>query len=298
MDQVEDAEMTTVATPTSPVASTAIATTKAPEASKTLRELDGMKFAQLCVASQMFKDTADVAKAAMKIKFGYALGIDEATAMSNIIIVSGRMSFTANFIAARIRLHGKYRYVVLEKSDKQCKIQFYEKVEQWKDGKLIFEWEKPGPVEVFSIEMAKRAGLTKNETWTKYPEAMCFARCLTAGARTYCSDVFMGTAVYTPDELDPNLAMTLNDDGDPVIAESAANKPTAKKITAKSLVAANKAKLDTPEAVTERILTLVKEMGVDTKPYSALYGATDMRNLTLDQLHDFERKLEQKKASM
>jgi hypothetical protein len=302
MDQVSDAESTVVApvATVSPPVSTSIATVKPQESTKTLRDLDGMKFAQLCVSSGLFKDTADVAKAAMKIKFGYALGIDEATAMSNIILVSGRMSFTANFIAGRIKQSNKYRYVVLEKTDKQCKIQFYEKVEQWKDGRLIFEWEKPGPAELFTLEMAKRAGLTKNETWTKYPEAMCFARCLTAGARTYCSDVFLGTGVYTPDELDPNLNVSLNDNGDMVVEDNSTKSvPTnsAKKITAKSVVAANKAKLDTPEEVIKRILALVAEMGVDTKPYSALYGVSDMMKLNLEQLHDFERRLEQKKAS-
>lgn len=300
MDSVTDAEVTVVANPTvvhtvepvTTVTSTAIAV-KPPEATKTLRELDGMKFAQLCVTSGMFKDTADVAKAAMKIKFGYALGIDEATAMSSIIIVSGRMSFTANFVAARIRQSGKYRYTVIEKSDKQCKLQFHEKVEKWQDGKLIFEWEKPGPVEVFTMDMAKRAGLTKNETWTKYPEAMCFARCLTAGARTYCSDVFLGNAPYTPDELDPTLTVALDDNGEMVVGEQTKKTVANPKPVAKPVVA----KVETAAEIIARIQATAKALNVDTAPFSKLYGVDDMKKLSMEQLVDFERKLNQRKAS-
>ena len=55
--------------------------------------------------------------------------------------------------------------------------------------------------EVFTIEMAERAGLTKSPTWRSYPEAMLFSRALTAGMRTHCPDALGGNPAYTPDEL-------------------------------------------------------------------------------------------------
>lgn len=256
-----------------------------------LRELSALKFAELCVASGVFKDAADVGKAAVKIKLGYAMGIDEATAMSSIIVVQGRLSFTANFIAARVRQSGKYRYEVKEKSAKKCVLQFFEKIEEFTaNGQLIWKWTKTGPPEEFTMEMAQRAGLTKNETWAKYPEAMCFARCLTAGARTYCSDVFCGNAVYTPDELDPAMQVTVDSNGEIVTEAEVEVK--------KSRPAAAKASASGDGDPIERIKKLAAEMGADLAPYASFYGTDDMRKLKPDQLADMERKLQQKKSAV
>lgn len=167
-------------------------------------ELSTREFAEVAIKSGLYKDMKDVYSAIAKMSLGQSMGIDRATALQNILIVQGKMSFTSALIATRIKQSGKYRYEVLEKSDKKVTMQFYEKIEDWTpEGKQIFRWIKPGPPESFTIEMAKRAGLTKNQTWASYPEAMCFSRCLTAGARTYCPDVFCGTVCYSAEELAP-----------------------------------------------------------------------------------------------
>lgn len=173
------------------------------------------KFIESAIKSGLFKDTKNVAEAYIKITLGASLGIDPATAMASIILVNGRPTFTANLIAARIMQSGRYRYEIKEKSATRCSIQFFQKIEDWtKDGKQFFRWIEPGPPEVFTFEMAKRAGLTRNATWTSWPEAMCFCRCLTAGARAYTPDLWVGNAIYTPDELDPQMKLVVSPEGE------------------------------------------------------------------------------------
>ena len=48
-------------------------------------------------------------------------------------------------------------------------------------------------VEVFTYEMAERAGLTRNEVWQKYSEDMIYARCMSRLARRLFPDI-IGTA--------------------------------------------------------------------------------------------------------
>jgi hypothetical protein len=45
---------------------------------------------------------------------------------------------------------------------------------------------------------------------------MCFCRALTNGAKTYCPDVMVGNQIYTPDELDPQMKLTVTPEGDVV----------------------------------------------------------------------------------
>lgn len=52
--------------------------------------------------------------------------------------------------------------------------------------------------ETFSIEDAKRAGLTKNPTWTNYPKAMLRSRCITAGLKSIGFEPTAGA--YDPEE--------------------------------------------------------------------------------------------------
>ena len=64
-----------------------------------------------------------------------------------------------------------------------------------------FSHPQGGSVEIeWTIDMAKRAGLTKNPTWTQYPRAMLRARCISEGIRTVFPGVVVGT--YTPEEVE------------------------------------------------------------------------------------------------
>jgi hypothetical protein len=52
----------------------------------------------------------------------------------------------------------------------------------------------------FTMDEAKVAGLTRNQTWTSYPTAMLRARCISSMARAKFPDCIAGCS-YTPEEL-------------------------------------------------------------------------------------------------
>lgn len=220
--------------------------------------VDSQKFAQICLQSGLFKDTTDLAKALLKISYGRALGIDEATAMTSINIIQGKLSLSGNLIAVRIKQSGKYRYEIRKKSDKECSIQFFEKVEKFlPTGQMIFDWKEPGPPETWTMQMAERAGLTRNPVWKSHPEAMLFNRCITSGGRTYCPEIFVGHPVYTPDELDPDLPVRVVD-GELVVDTSEVDPPPTPVAVAK-VVAVTASKENTLEDLKQ----LVKDTNSD-----------------------------------
>lgn len=273
-----------------PVETTAIVKQEQPISKGGITDLVSSKqFATVCVASGLFKDTTDIAKALMKITLGRALGIDEATAMQNILILNGKMSFTSNLIATRIKQSGKYRYDVLKKDDKGCSLQFYEKIEEYTpDGKFIFRWHKPGPPETFTMDMAKRAGLTRNQTWTNWPEAMCFARCITAGARTYAPDIFAGTPIYSAEELAPERAV-VSANGEVVVEEEdgggkgGRTSPKVNKVTKTQLT---------------KIEKLFSDTGAEQSHWWEHYGVKSVSELNSEQAEDLIRLLEARKKAM
>lgn len=53
----------------------------------------------------------------------------------------------------------------------------------------------------FDLRMAMRAGLMTKHNWKSYPEAMCWARCVSQLARMLFPDVFLGQSAYTGEEL-------------------------------------------------------------------------------------------------
>jgi hypothetical protein len=75
------------------------------------------------------------------------------------------------------------------------------------DGKVArLKLERPGqkPFEsVYTVEMAKQAGLMGNSNWQKNPAAMLRARAASAAGKAYCPDVMAG--IYDPSELEDLL---------------------------------------------------------------------------------------------
>lgn len=64
----------------------------------------------------------------------------------------------------------------------------------------IFSHPSGGSVEIdWTIEQAKRAGLTGKDVWRQYPRAMLRARVISEGIRTVYPGVAVG--VYTPEEI-------------------------------------------------------------------------------------------------
>jgi hypothetical protein len=153
------------------------------------------RVADMFAKSGFFADAREAAQCGVKIMAGAAWGIDPFTAMSGIHIISNKPSVSAGLMAAAVKGHPRYDYRVRERTDQSCRIEFFEGPESL-------------GVSPYTIEMAQRAGLLNNPTWKKFPEAMLFARAMSAGVRTFCPDVFTAS-VYTPEELGANV----DDDG-------------------------------------------------------------------------------------
>jgi hypothetical protein len=128
-----------------------------------------------------------LAKCAVQLMAGMEAGFTPFASITGIYVINGKPGFSAQLLAQAIKRHPHYDYRVLEKTAKGCTIRFLQ------DGEILGE-------ESFTIEMAQRASLTSGP-WKAYPEAMLFARCLTAGMRTHCPDALGGQTPYTPEEL-------------------------------------------------------------------------------------------------
>jgi hypothetical protein len=144
--------------------------------------------------SGFFTDTHDAAQALVKIMAGSEMGFGPFASMTGVYIIQGKPSVGANLMAAAVKGGGKYDYKVNAMSDKECSITFLQ------NGKDI-------GTSTFNLEDAKKAG-TKN--LDKFPRNMLFARAMSNGVRWFTPDIFMGAAVYTPEELGADV----NQDGD------------------------------------------------------------------------------------
>lgn len=115
-----------------------------------------------------------------------AEGLHPAIAARDYHIIQGRPALKADAMLARFQAAGgKVRWTAM--TDTRVAAEF----SHAQGGSIELEW---------TIEMAKRAGLTKNPTWQQYPRAMLRARCVSEGIRTVFPGVVVGT--YTPEEVE------------------------------------------------------------------------------------------------
>ena len=143
-------------------------------------------------ASGYFSDAKDAAQAAVKVLAGSELGIGPVASMTGIYIVKGRVTMSANLMAAQIKRSGKYNYRVAKMENDLVSITFYEGRDEIGTSS-------------FSKADAEAAGLwNSSDPWRKTPRNMLFARAMSNGARWFCPDIFSGP-VYTPDELDVSI---------------------------------------------------------------------------------------------
>lgn len=150
----------------------------------------GMTMAELgktMAASGFFQDTKDAAQAIVKIIAGAELGFGPVASMVGVYIVKGRVTLSANLIGSAIKRSGKYNFRVRRLEDDGCTLEF-------------FEGRESIGVSTFGIADAKKAGLTGNDTYNKFPRNMFYARAMSNGAKWFTPDIF-GGPIYTPDEL-------------------------------------------------------------------------------------------------
>lgn len=158
---------------------------------------DAEKAARAMSASGFFPDSKSAAQAIVKILAGQELGFGPFASMTGVNIIQGKPTLGANLLAAAIKRTGKYNYRVVEMTDQVCDLAFFEAGQEVGHSR-------------FTMDDAKKAGLTGKTNWTAYPRNMLFARALSNGQRWYAPDVFNGATVYTPDE----LGAAVNEDGE------------------------------------------------------------------------------------
>ncbi len=166
--------------------------------------------------SQLYTNIKTPEQAAVVLAKAKSFGLCPTVVADNLFFVGGKPSLSAGLMATLVKKSGKYDYRVTEKTDKKCVITFFEILPGGQRDKL--------GVETFTMDNAKRAGLT-GVNWTKFPEAMLFARCLTAGVRTHCPDALGGNPVYTVEELSPSTPV--DDEGRPIIDGEIVDSPAS-----------------------------------------------------------------------
>lgn len=149
---------------------------------------DAERAARAMAASGFFNDTKQAQQAIVKVLAGHELGFGPFASMTGVHIIQGKPTLAANLMAAAVKRNGKYNYRVIEASDTNCVLEWYE------GGQIVGR-------SSFSWEEASRAGLNGKDNWKKYPSDMLFARALSRGQRRYAPDIFNGATVYTPDEM-------------------------------------------------------------------------------------------------
>lgn len=181
-----------------------------------VRSVDDLqRLARLFAASGLFgrsgNPDATLAQCAVQLLAGMEAGMTPFASITSIYIVNGRPGFSAQALAQAIKKHPRYDYRVVTKTAEACTVAFFE------SGEKLGE-------ETFTIQMAERAGLIKGGgPWKQYPEAMLFARALTAGMRTHCPDALGGHTPYTPEEL--GATGTIDEQGMVTVTEVRTERP-------------------------------------------------------------------------
>lgn len=145
--------------------------------------------ATILVKSGFLPSSIKTPEQAMAIAIkGHEIGMPMMQAFSQIHVIQGKPTISAEGMNALIRKNCPGAKVEILVSDaKECKIR------ATRPGEASCEFS-------FTIEDAKRAGLLGNPTWSKYPDAMLFARCVSVVARRVFPDCLSGIS-YTPEEL-------------------------------------------------------------------------------------------------
>lgn len=149
--------------------------------------------------SNFFSDSRGAAQAVTKIMAGRELGFSPISSMTGINIINGKISLSANMMAAIVRRSGVYDYEILQLNNDICSIEFI------RNGKKL------NPIITFTMEQAKKIvvngkKLVEKENWINYPQNMLFARAMSNGFRFHCPDL-SGGALYTQDEIESDFVV-------------------------------------------------------------------------------------------
>ena len=147
-----------------------------------------MQLGEVLAKSGFFSDTKQAAQAVVKVLCGREIGFGPIASMTGVHIVQGKPTIGANLLGASIKRDPRYDYRVIELTDTEAEIAFFQNGQELGRSR-------------FTMDDAKAANLTNKSVWKQFPRNMLFARALSNGARWYTPDVFGGVTPYTPEEL-------------------------------------------------------------------------------------------------
>lgn len=134
-------------------------------------------------------------KALVIMTAGRELGVPATYALRNIHVVKGKPVCSAELLLALVRrTYGPSAIRVAKTTNSACTVQYRE--QGW-DG--VSEY-------TFSMDDARQAGVTGNNTWKAYPAAMLRARCISAVVRFAFPEAIAG--LYTPEEMGAEVVVT------------------------------------------------------------------------------------------
>ena len=203
---------------------------------------DLARLADMFARSGYFTDAKDAAQIGVKILAGREMGFGPFASVNGVHVIQGKPAVGANLMAASVKAHPAYDYRVKAMEDDAVEIEFFQRGDSL-------------GVSRFDVDDAAKAG-TKN--LGKFPRNMLFARAMSNGVRWYCPDVFMGSSVYTPEE----LGASVDDEGEVVDVPHAAHEATPGEPQAASLSAGE-----------TQALTLTEEQADKTIRYLADHNA-------------------------
>ncbi len=166
---------------------------------------DDMNLGQLgdmLARSGYFTDAREAAQCVVKVLAGRELGFGPIASMTGIYIVKGKVSLSANLMAASVRRSGRYTFKVNTLTPTNCEIEFFE---------IIAGKRESLGVSSFSLTDAQKAG---TQNLDKFARNMLYARAMSNGVKWFCPDV-TGGPVYTPEELGERV----NEDGEIIDAQ-------------------------------------------------------------------------------
>ena len=158
-----------------------------------IRTIDDVeRIARIAVASG-YTSCRKAEEAAMLIITGHELGLSPAQSLRGIYVVSGKPVLSADLMVAVVRRSGLCEsWRTVESTATRCTITTRRK------------GETHDATRTWTMDDAKRAGITGKGTWSAYPAAMLRHRCAADLAREVFPDVLMG--LYDPEEMEPSPA--------------------------------------------------------------------------------------------
>lgn len=152
---------------------------------------DQMRMAEVMAKSGLLPKALDTKeKVFIALQWGVELGLTPMAAATNIAVINGKPTLSADIMHAIVRNNPEYAGAEWKKQDEQA-------------AEVLVKRKNANMTETFrgyyDIEMAKRANLLSKENWKAYPARMLKHRALSFALRDAFPDVLAG--LYSPDDL-------------------------------------------------------------------------------------------------